>query len=291
MYLTPDAVTHSELTRTQIPSRNFCPLPFWKQELTLTQSPDPNDCVCVCVFMSLGVVMCIGGAVREKTSALLSLWGCWEYCDLWRPLNVFPNSRYVSVKHVWLEPGWLCWRHVFSNSRYALLKITHAFFCKYFHVGSSEHELHWAKMILLKCTSFIEWVTTFLLFSYLIHRLCLTALWTLWRMCSTSWLSTYSSCSSLPWLPCNSSRDASFTALMNLKNLSVTAGQEIPQLCRSSVVKMSCSICLFCPFIHIVCPIVSLILPFIPRLTQTQKQKILLWYFVFQGRVSGVWAG
>lgn len=60
--------------------------------------------------------------------------------------------------------------------------------------------------------------------SFPVLRLFLTAWWTLWRMCSTSWLSTYSSCSSLLWWQCSSSRVVSFSALMNPKSLSVTAG-------------------------------------------------------------------
>lgn len=49
--------------------------------------------VCVCVWSWF--LHNIGGAVREKTSALSSLWGYWECYDRWRQLNVFPNSRYV----------------------------------------------------------------------------------------------------------------------------------------------------------------------------------------------------
>lgn len=58
-----------------------------------------------------------------------------------------------------------------------------------------------------------------------ISRLCLTVWWTPWRMCSTSWSSTCSSCLYLRWWLCSFSRDASFTALTNPKSLNVTAGE------------------------------------------------------------------
>ena len=75
------------------------------------------------------------------------------------------------------------------------------------------------------------------LFFFSVPRLSLTVWWTLWRMCSTSWLSTYSSCSSLLWWPCSCSRDASFTALTNPKSLSAIAGQEKPNYTVPWVVK------------------------------------------------------
>ena len=63
-------------------------------------------------------------------------------------------------------------------------------------------------------------------------RLCLTAWWTLWRMCLTSSSSTYSSCSSSPWWLCSSSRGASFSAPTSPKSLSAIAGQDSsPAVC------------------------------------------------------------
>lgn len=101
-------------------------------------------------------------------------------------------------------------------------------------------ELHIATMLLLSHTIhssrsncrnclnkkyWFHWVANAT--SFLALRRFSTAWWTLWRMCSTSWLSTYSSCSSLLWWQCSSSRVASFTALMSPKSLSVTAGQKV----------------------------------------------------------------
>lgn len=55
------------------------------------------------VFLSLSVIahVCTHevGAARERTSAPSSPWGSWECCDLWRLLNVFPNSRWAPDPH------------------------------------------------------------------------------------------------------------------------------------------------------------------------------------------------
>lgn len=145
-------------------------------------------CVCTCSH--------VGGAVREKTSVLSSLWGFCECYVLWRLLNVFPNSRYVRL-HVPPQGLLRCYqgpKQIISCLFYFI------FFCNQFLC------LH------------------FCLFSTL--RPCLIVWWTLWRMCWTFWLSTYSSCSFLRWWLCSFSRGAFFTALMNPKSLSVTAGQE-----------------------------------------------------------------
>lgn len=77
MYLNQDAVTRSELTRTQEPSRNGCPLTFWiSGEFSLViVNLKPTDAAPV--FLSLFVVVhfCTHevGAARERTSAPSSL--------------------------------------------------------------------------------------------------------------------------------------------------------------------------------------------------------------------------
>ena len=254
----PDAVTHFELTRTQLPSRNGWSLPFWNPEkLNLSYPPEPADsiyldacvsvCVCVCVYMCACLLPCVGvaerkragGAAREKTSAPSSPWGCWGCYDPWRLSNVFPNSRYVCVENVWpLQLPFLeAWETWHQNKGLAPENNTENYPRRFHIVSPATREqqshltprsrpkplLNFDPRVLLSYNNpSLSWAL----------RLCLTAWWTLWRMCSTSSSSTYSSCSSSPWWLCSSSRGASFSALMSPKNLSAIAGQDSsPTMC------------------------------------------------------------
>lgn len=76
MYLNQDAVTRSELTRTQEPSMNGCPLTFWiLRQLAIILNLKPTDSARV--FLSLFVIAHVctheAGAARERTSAPSSL--------------------------------------------------------------------------------------------------------------------------------------------------------------------------------------------------------------------------
>lgn len=56
----PDAVTHFELTRTQTPSRNGCPLPFWNRKgLSLSYPTEPADSFYLCVYVCLCTLVCM----------------------------------------------------------------------------------------------------------------------------------------------------------------------------------------------------------------------------------------
>lgn len=109
----PDAVTHFELTRTQMSSRNGCPLPFWNREEQpvvflnlLTLLICVFVCVCVCGICCVGVCMYVysyrGSSKGKDISTIKSL----RVLRVLRPLKTIkrlPKLKVCLQENVWLH--------------------------------------------------------------------------------------------------------------------------------------------------------------------------------------------